>query len=251
MGSPAPVVALLLRPLAADSTALLLEIGWISWYAEEGRSGQVAGFDEVGRSLFVRASSQGSSMDDVPILGSEDERRLVNLFLSHHGAPAYVRRAREVEEAFRALIERCRRQRDEWLNLVRIRLGTLRELAGDWERLRTLLSENQLDMVRRLHAELEPRLRVPVAVTGSARALRRALHELRESLESFNRRWSVFLTEVSLDCVNELREGYNRYYILEKECAVRSPQLARQGFRPLPPATAADLEAQLPPLPVP
>jgi hypothetical protein len=190
-------------------------------------------------------------MEDVPILGSEDERQLVNRFLSYHGAPAYVRRAREVEEAFRALIERCRRQRDEWLGMVRIRLGTLHALAGDWEQLRALLDEEQLKVLREMHAELQPRLRVPVALTSSRRALRRALGELQESLEGFNRRWARFLGEVDLSRVNELRDGYNRYYVIEKECAVHSPQLARQGFRPLEPATAADLEAVLPPLPVP
>jgi hypothetical protein len=190
-------------------------------------------------------------MEDVPILGSEDERHLVNRFFSYHGAPAYVRRAREVEEAFRALVERCRRQRDEWLGLVRIRLGTLHGLAGDWEQLRPLLGEEQLGALRKMHAELQPRLRLPVAPTSSQRALRRALRELCESLEGFNRRWARFLGEVDLSWVNELRDGYNRYYVIEKECALRSPQLARQGFRPLPPATAADLEALLPPLPGP
>src|SRR4051794_4364723 len=117
-------------------------------------------------------------MEDVPILGSEDERYLVKQFLSYHGAPAYVRRAREVEEAFRALVERCRHQRDQWLGLVRIRLGTLHGLAGDWEQLRALLDEDQLEVVRKLHAELQPRLRLPVAPTASRRALRRALGEL-------------------------------------------------------------------------
>jgi hypothetical protein len=190
-------------------------------------------------------------MEDVPILGSEDERNFVNRFLSYHGAPAYVRRAREVEEAFRAVVERCRRRREEWLSLVRIRLGTLRALAGDWDWLRPLLDDGQLEVVRKLHAELQPRLRVLVSATTSVRALRRALHELRESLESFNRRWTKFLRELDLGPLNALRDGYNRYYVLEKECAVRSPQLARAGFRPLEPATAADLEALLPPLPVP
>ena len=190
-------------------------------------------------------------MDDVPILGGGDERQLVQQFLSYHGAPAYVRRAREVEEAFRALLERCRRQRDEWLTLVRIRLGTLHGLAGDWEPLRPLLDDEQWEAVRALHAELRPRLRVPVTRTSSLRALRRALAELCESLEGFNRRWAAYLREVDLSHLNALRDGYNRYYLIEKECAVRSPQLARQGFRPLPPATAADLEALLPPLPVP
>jgi hypothetical protein len=56
---------------------------------------------------------------------------------------------------------------------------------------------------------------------------------------------------VDLSQVNALRDGYNRYYVLEKECASRSPRTARHGFRPLPPLTADDLAALLPPLPVP
>jgi hypothetical protein len=190
-------------------------------------------------------------MDEVPILGSEEERQLVNQFLAYHGAPAYVRRAREVEESFRALVERCRQKREEWLTLVRVRLGTLRELAGEWERLRPLVEEGQLEALQKMHAELQPRLRVEVPRARSERPLRRALRELCESLEAFNRRWLDFLRQVNLEHVNGLREGYNRYYVIEKECAVRSPQLARQGFVRLEPATAADLEAQLPPLPVP
>ncbi len=79
----------------------------------------------------------------------------------------------------------------------------------------------------------------------------RALRELNESLESFNRRWRAFLEGVNLAHVNELREGYNRYYVLEKECALRSPFLARQGFVRMPPATVADIAALLPPLPIP
>ena len=51
--------------------------------------------------------------------------------------------------------------------------------------------------------------------------------------------------------VNELREGYNRFYVLEKEIALRSAHLARQGFRPLAPATTVELAAVLPLLPVP
>jgi hypothetical protein len=190
-------------------------------------------------------------MDEIPIAGSVEERQLVNRFLSYHGAPAYVCRARGVEEAFRAVLERCRHKREELLALVRIRLGTLRELAGEWERLRPLLAEGELKVLQRMHEELQPRLRVPVSRARRERALRGALRELCESLESFNRRWLDFLRQVNLAPLNELREGYNRYYVLEKECAVRSPQLARQGFVRLEPATTADLEAHFPPLPVP
>jgi hypothetical protein len=114
-----------------------------------------------------------------------------------------------------------------------------------------LADENQVAALRRLHEELAPRLRDAVEPTTSPRALRRALRELGESIERFNRLWREFLAGVDLGRVNGLREGYNRYYLLEKECALRSPRLARQGYRPLPPLTREDLESLMPPLPAP
>jgi hypothetical protein len=77
------------------------------------------------------------------------------------------------------------------------------------------------------------------------------LHELCESLERFNRRWQEFLDKIELDALNRLRDEYNRYYPLEKECAVRSWRVARHGFQPLAPVTHADLAARFPLLPAP
>ena len=102
-----------------------------------------------------------------------------------------------------------------------------------------------------LENELTPRLRVRIEPTPSGRKLQRALRALRDSLETFNRRWLDFLPSVDLSPVNEAREGYNRYYLLEKECAVRSPRLARQGFKHLELLTTQDLTAMLPTLPIP
>jgi hypothetical protein len=94
-------------------------------------------------------------------------------------------------------------------------------------------------------------LRVPPGSGVSWRPVRRALRELYESIEHFNRRWEEFLQTIDLTRVNELRAGYNRYYLLEKECALRSARLARQGFSRLEPLTVHELAALLPPLPVP
>jgi hypothetical protein len=191
-------------------------------------------------------------VDDIPILGRGDDHRALQHFVAQYGAPAYVRRARQVQEAFDNLLARCGRQREEWLALVRVRLGTLQALAGDWGVFRPwLVDETQIDLLQELAVTLSPRLRAPVERTSSPRLLRRALGELRDSLEHFNRRWLAFLPTVELAEVNELRQGYNRYYLLEKECAVRSARVARQGYRPLPLLTSADLAALLPPLPVP
>jgi hypothetical protein len=190
-------------------------------------------------------------VDDVPILGGGDDR-LFKTFEAQYDAPAYVRRARQVEDAWEGILHRCRRQRDEWLGMVRTRLGLLRGLAGDWAALRPWLTDDeQVAVLQHLEALLQPRLRVPVQRTSSGWALRRALRELNESLERFNRRWQAFLPGVDLTQVNELRDGYNRYYLLEKECAVRSVRVARQGFRRLEPLTTEAVAAALPALPVP
>src|SRR5437879_553052 len=136
--------------------------------------------------------------------------------------------------------------------MVRLRLGTVKALASEWTALLPcLVDEEQLVRLEQMHTELAPKLRIPVAPTSSQRRLRAALVRLRESIERFNRRWQSYVPTVDLGPVNELRDGYNRYYLLEKECALRSPRLARQGFRRLEPLTTTDLFAVLPLLPVP
>ncbi len=98
---------------------------------------------------------------------------------------------------------------------------------------------------------MQPRLAGPVDTSSSARVLKRAVHELVESLERFNLQWLEYVQAVDLTAINKVREGYNRHYLLEKECAVRSAHAARQGFQPLPPLTVDDLRILLPELPVP
>lgn len=190
-------------------------------------------------------------MDEVPIVGRDDEQRVFQEIMGRSGLPAYVRRGRQVEEALAELLDLCRAQRAEWLRLVRIQLGILHALAGEWTALSPWLADGQLAVLEQLDAALQPRLRHRVAPTNSPRPLRRALRELCEGLQRFNRRWEAMVPTIDLTRVNELRDGYNRYYLLEKECAVRSPRVARLGFVPLPPLTPADIAALLPPLPVP
>jgi hypothetical protein len=187
-------------------------------------------------------------MEDIPILSREDPRNVVQLFTAHYDAPAYVRRARRVQDAFDELIARCRQRREEWLELVRLRLGTLKARAGKWSRLRFLLGHDQLSALEDLHDALQPRLRVPVESTSSRRLLRHAIGELRANLDRFNARWQKFLEALDLAPLNRLREDYNRYYLLEKECAMRSTRLARLGFQRLEPVTVADVAGLFPPL---
>lgn len=182
----------------------------------------------------------------------EDGRLDMQRVVAFYDAPAYVRRARAVEGALEAILQRCGQQRAEWLELVKVRLGQLYALAGSWAPLRPWMADvAQLHLLERLHAELAPRLRCPVERTSSTRILRRALREVGESIERFNLRWQAYLAKVDLTEVNELRANYNRYYVFEKECAVHSARLAREGFAPLPPLTLDDLVTRWPPLEAP
>jgi hypothetical protein len=190
-------------------------------------------------------------MDELAIAGSDDGRELRQL-LSQYDAPAYVRRARAVEGAYEALLARCRRERAEMAAMVRVRLGQLFALAGSWTALRPLLEDDgQLSLLRQLYDDLQPNLRGAPAPTASTRALRRALFALCESMHRFNERWTGFLSTLDLNAVNAARDGYNRHYVLEKECALRSPRLARIGFWPLPALTPDDMAASFPNLSVP
>ncbi len=189
-------------------------------------------------------------MSDIPIPSREDGRQAFNEVLAHYDGPAYMRRARRVQGSYEQLLDQCRRQREEWLPMVRLHLGRLRALAGSWDALTPhLADEGQRRRLEELWAALEPRLRAPVDVTTSARVLRTALRELAESIERFNGRWLAFVSGLDLSALNAERADYNRYYLLEKECAVRSPYIARAGYQPLEPLSADDVLAVLPPLP--
>jgi hypothetical protein len=191
-------------------------------------------------------------VSEILIPSRDDGREAFNEVLAQYDGPAYLRRARRVQGSYDGLLERCRQQREEWLGMARVHLGMLRGLAGDWPALADhLADEEQLSVLEELWTGLQPRLRVPVEPTASTRALRQALRELDESLERFNRRWIELVRGLDLTALNAERADYNRYYLLEKECAVRSPHIARQGYRALEPLTADDLLAELPPLPVP
>jgi hypothetical protein len=190
-------------------------------------------------------------LNDIPVLGQDDDRLLKQL-LGQYDVPAYVRRARRVQEALDELVAYCQGKREKWLGMVRIRLAMLHALAGTWTALRSLLADDeQSSVLEAMHRLLAPKLQVRIEPTASPRLLRRALRELCESLERFNRRWREFLEQVNLHPVNEARDGYNRYYVLEKECAVRSAMLARRGFRRLEPFTLEQLAALVPELTVP
>lgn len=191
-------------------------------------------------------------MGDVTIPSHEAGQREAAEFLAKFDAPAFVRRARHVEEAQESLLRRCQKQRDAWLLMPRTLIGRLHGMAGSWNSLRPLLLDDaDVDLLADLYALLQPRPRLAPEPTNSSSRLAKALHALVVSLERFNGRWPVFLAGVDLAEINKVREDYNRYYLLEKECALRNPRLARIGYQKLAPLTYANLLEWLPLLPMP
>src|SRR5437773_2532818 len=117
-------------------------------------------------------------MNETPIVSGSREEKWFQQMLALHGAPAYVRRAQNVEAAWQQIVERCRRQRHEWLGLARTRLGFLRALAGEWTALEVILAgPDDVAALVQLERDLEPNLKAPPEPTRSRRRLRHALHQ--------------------------------------------------------------------------
>jgi hypothetical protein len=188
-------------------------------------------------------------MDEIVVPNKHDDRALFQQVIAQHGGPAFMRRAQRAEGALMALRDRLAGIRGERLDMVTLRLGVAVARAGSWQRLEGLLDAESIVALRQLHADLQPQLRTPVAPAASDAQLRAALADLEQSIERFNRRWLAVVRAADLSDVNQRRDEYNRWYVLEKECAVGSVRVARQGFQPLPPITVDDLLAWFPLLP--
>jgi hypothetical protein len=184
--------------------------------------------------------------DLVPIPSHNDERRSAMAIVARFGAPAYMRRAKRVETVFSDLIDRLRVRRDELLEGVRLHLRLLLDVAGSLDAVRPHITDEEFTSFVGLTANWGLTERPPRG--ESPRRLRRVMRELAASVARFNRRWLDYVAEADLSEANAERDGYNRWYLLEKECAVGVIR-ARQGFQPLPPVTSADVLRELPPLP--
>jgi hypothetical protein len=187
-------------------------------------------------------------MNDTSLERRQDS--LTQALLGRFDVPAYIRRARGVEDALERLLLHCRQQRRRLAADLRTHLADLAAVVGG----RTgfaCFGEPTGGLLNVLWDELEPRDKPPARVPASPVRRQRLLEDLIAEVYRVNLRFWDSLPEVDLAPLNALREGYNRYYVLEKECALRSAQLAMQGFRPLEPLTTAGLMRLLPPLPVP
>lgn len=183
---------------------------------------------------------------------TNEDTRLFQQVTAQFDAPAFVRRARSVDDAWQRLVVRCETKRDELLRLPRLRLGVVLATAGDWSRVGGLLADPAgVHDLQELFTLWQPQLRARVDRANSLRPLAQALAQLCDSFERFNRKWSEFVTGIDLRDINNVRANYNKYYVLEKECSLRSAVLARQGFRALAALSSQDLFAEFPLLIVP
>ncbi|HEY2157316.1 MAG TPA: hypothetical protein VGH33_16935 [Isosphaeraceae bacterium] len=170
-------------------------------------------------------------------------KELLGLF----DAPAFARRGMDLEHALARLDARCRRERDAMLEMVRLRLKQWAGVASG--------PETAEDVFTRRIDGLWPLADAPPPVwcdrPAPARKLRSAARELVASVERFNGRWGRFLDGLNYEPINGLIERYNRYYLLEKECTLRSARLAARHFEPKPRVTGETLRERHPTLPVP
>lgn len=184
---------------------------------------------------------------DGSISVDDPTNRLLGLF----DVPAYARRGMRVEQGRETIRQHCAGKRRGMLRWVEWRLRELRGAAPDRRRLVPLLAEaSELEKLADLWEQFGSRpLRYAQPV--SLRRCRRMLRDTCLSIERFNTRWRAFLVELDLTALNREIEAYNRYYLLEKECAMRSARLARRGYKPLNAASVDELLEQFPLLPVP
>lgn len=173
-----------------------------------------------------------------------ETRQLLGMF----GLPAFARRGQELDSALLRLHTRCGQQRAERLDMVHLRLRQWAAAVEGPDAWRGVFD-----------APLEwlwEQANAPAPVWGRAlvsgrRRRRRIGGDLQQSVARFNRRWDAFLSGIQLDVINTLVDHYNRYYLLEKECVLRSSRLAARLYTPRPHITVAILRERYPLLPVP
>lgn len=162
-------------------------------------------------------------------------------------APAFVRRGQDVEDAFNRLHSHCRRVRTDMLEMVHLRLRQWAAVASGPDDWADRFDRPVAPLWSLANAPTEP---LWADRPASARRRRAVAHDLIASMARFNRRWSRHVEELNLDSINVLIDGYNRYYLIEKELLIGSARLAARLFRVYPSVTVEHVFERHPPLPV-
>ncbi len=181
---------------------------------------------------------------------TDDEQQVFQQIAGSFDEPAFLRRARATENAWVSLLERARKQQVEWLKIPRLRLGRLAMLAPNFQACEPIITADTAAELRSLHSGWNPQLKRAVARATKQSQIQTAIDQLIAAFERFNTRWSGYVAELNYDYVNNMRQQYNRWYVIEKECALQSFRTATTGFKPLPMVTVDDVTALLPLLPV-
>ncbi|QDV35151.1 hypothetical protein [Tautonia plasticadhaerens] len=171
-------------------------------------------------------------------------RQMLGLF----DAPSFARRGQDLESSLSRLHGRCSAARAGMLEFVHLRLRQWAAVATGQDDWSDAFDGPVADLWTLSGSKEPPRWADQPAPGRRRRAVAR---DLAASVERFNRRWARFVEELDLGPVNRRIEDYNRYYVLEKECALGSHRIAARLFRPVDPLSADDLLARHPPLPTP
>jgi hypothetical protein len=160
--------------------------------------------------------------------------------------PAYVRRARRTEDAVRGLHLEVGGHREELLAFVCLRLRQYVDAVPGPLPPRIAAIHAEIRETATF-AELRPR-----PARGRKNAPDVAAARLRESVARFNRRFLRWIDdEAPLDRANREIEGYNRYYALERQAALRYVPADQVRFEKRKLLTRDDLLAAFPLLPEP
>src|SRR5208337_91747 len=160
--------------------------------------------------------------DSVPAMNVDSEiKELMGLF----DVPAFARRGQDLEYSLKWIHARCLQEREESLEMVRLRLR-------QWSRVATGPG-------------------VWAGRVAPARQKRTVARDLVTSVQRFNVRWRQFLESLNLGPTNQVIDQYNKYYVFEKECVMGSARLASRHFTPVPQLSPEVLLRDYPMLPVP
>jgi hypothetical protein len=168
--------------------------------------------------------------------------------LGLYDTPAYVRRGIQLAEARQRVFRRCETARAELLQGVLIHLKLLRQYVSDITELRDYAaSEQDFQILRNLMSLLPANATVHALPFAAAKwGIGAQMRSLFQCVDRFNRRWTRFLADIDLSDIDAQVAAYNRYYLLEKECALGSPRLASRGFQPARTITRSELAQRYP-----
>ena len=159
-----------------------------------------------------------------------ETRQMLGMF----DVPAFAKRGKDLEHALLRLHARCRVSRLERLEMVHLRLRQWASAVQGPEAW-PIAFEESLQPLWEQAAAPPPNW---ARQTASVRRCRLIARDLHTSVSRFNRLWLKHLDELNLQALNTLVEHYNRYYVIEKECFVKSARLAALHFSPRPPVTS-------------